>query len=298
VSRSFTADLLLIGCSLIWGATFVIVKGALADASVFVFLSLRFLLAAALLVLIFGHTLRGLSLHGFRAGVLIGSFMLGGYAFQTAGLRLTTPSKAAFITGFFIVLVPLLQALFWRRRIGAWMWTGIASAVAGLYLLTVPATGFTQLNRGDLLVLACAFLYAFHVISLEHYSIRYPTGALSLLQVGTTALGTFLAVPLFSILRWDPAWVVWTPKLIAAIIVTGVLATALAFSAQTWAQQYTTATHAAIIFTLEPVFAALISFTFYDERLGWRGLLGSGLILAGILLAEVMGPKRPMPESA
>jgi drug/metabolite transporter (DMT)-like permease len=274
------------------------VKGALADSSIFVFLALRFLIAAALLVLIYGHTLRGIGARGFRAGATVGTFMFAGYAFQTAGLRLTTPSKAAFITGAFIVLVPLLEATFGRRKIGAWMWTGVAAAFTGLYLMTVPAEGIAELNRGDLMVLCCAVMYALHVISLEYYTARYPVGALSLLQVGTTAAGTFVALPLFAAVGWEPPWVVWTPRLVGALFVTSIFATALAFSAQTWAQRYTTATHAAIIFTLEPVFAALLSLAVYSERLGWRGLLGAALILSGILLAEVMGPKRPVPESA
>src|SRR5260370_133433 len=216
--------------------------------------------------------------------------MFGGYAFQTAGLKLTTPSKAAFITGFFVVLVPVLLALFGSRRVPMWVWLGALSAFAGLYFLAVPPSGFAALNRGDLLVLACAFMFALHVISIGHYTVRFSAGALTLIQVAITALFTALCVPLFAAIGTEQPRVAWTPGLIGAVIATGLFATALAFSAQVWAQQYTSATPAAIIFTLEPVFAGLTSFVFYHERLGGRSLAGAGLILGGILIAELLGP--------
>ena len=148
-ARKLQADLSLILCALIWGATFVLVKDALASASVFVFLALRFLLATFVLVLIYGRELRTVGAGGFRAGVLIGCCMFGGYAFQTAGLAQTTPSKAAFITGFSVVLVPLLLALFGSRRVPLWVWVGALAAFAGLYFLAVPPSGLGALNRGD-----------------------------------------------------------------------------------------------------------------------------------------------------
>jgi drug/metabolite transporter (DMT)-like permease len=290
VPRKLKADLLLICCTLIWGATFVLVKDALADASVFVFLALRFLLATLMLILMYGHELGAAGLGGLRAGILIGCCMFGGYAFQTAGLELTTPSKAAFITGFFVVLVPVLLALFGSRRVPLWIWFGALLAFAGLYFLAVPSSGLAALNRGDLLVLACAFMFALHVISIGHYSVRYSAGALTLIQVATTALFTVLCVPFFALIGAERPRVAWTPGLILAVMATGILATAVAFSVQVWAQQYTTANHAAIIFTLEPVFAGLTSFVFYHERLGARSLAGAGLILGGILIAELLGP--------
>ena len=295
--RKLKADLLLICCTLIWGVTFVVVKDALTDASVFVFLALRFLLATLLLILIYGGELRAIGASGFRAGALIGSCMFGGYAFQTAGLALTTPSKAAFITGFFVVLVPVLLALFGSRRVPVWVWLGALSAFTGLYFLAVPPSGLGALNRGDLLTLGCAFMFALHVISIGHYTVRYSAGALTLIQVATTAFSTILCVPLFASIGAERPRLLWTPGLIGAVVVTGIFATALAFSVQVWAQQYTSANHAAIIFTLEPVFAGVTSFVFYHERLGARSLVGAALILVGILVAELLGPA-PAAESS
>ena len=297
MSRKLKADLLLIFCTLIWGATFVVVKDALANASVFVFLALRFLLATVVLILIYGSQLRVVGASGFRAGALIGCCMFGGYAFQTAGLALTTPSKAAFITGFFVVFVPLLLALFGSRRAPLWVWFGALSAFVGLYFLAVPSSGLSALNGGDLLVLACAFMFALHVISIGHYSSRYSPGALTLIQVAVTALFTTLCVPLFALFGIEQPRVMWTRGLILALVTTGIFATAVAFSVQVWAQQYTSANHAAIIFTLEPVFAGLTSFFFYHERLSARSLVGAALILGGILIAELLGPT-PAAESS
>jgi drug/metabolite transporter (DMT)-like permease len=297
VSRKLKADILLIFCTLIWGATFVLVKDALANASVFLFLALRFLLATAVLILMYGRELQKVGASGFRAGAIIGCCMFGGYAFQTAGLALTTPSKAAFITGFFVVFVPLLLALFGSRRAPLWVWFGALSAFIGLYFLAVPPSGLSALNRGDLLVLACAFIFALHVISIGHYSVRYSPGALTLIQVAVTAFFTTLCIPLFALLGVEQPRLIWTGRLIVAVVTTGILATALAFSLQVWAQQYTTANHAAIIFTLEPVFAGLTSFFFYHERLSARSLIGAALILVGILLAELLGPT-PAAESS
>jgi drug/metabolite transporter (DMT)-like permease len=297
VPRKLKADLLLIGCTLIWGATFVLVKDALANASVFVFLALRFLLATAALILMYGKELRKAGAKGLRAGAIIGCCMFGGYAFQTAGLALTTPSKAAFITGFFVVLVPVLLALFGSRRVPLWVWFGALSAFAGLYFLAVPSSGLAALNRGDLLILACAFMFALHVISIGHYTIRYSAGALTLVQVAVTTLLTMLCVPLFAAIGAERPRLVWTNGLLLAVVTTGIFATALAFSVQVWAQQYTSAHHAAIIFTLEPVFAGLTSYVFYHERLGARSLSGAALILGGILVAELLGPA-PAAESS
>jgi drug/metabolite transporter (DMT)-like permease len=136
------------------------VKGALADSSVFVFLALRFVLAALVLAALQGKQWRKIDSGALRAGALLGALMFAGFAFQTAGLKLTTPSKSAFITGILVVLVPLFLAVFGRKRIPRWIWAGVAAAVVGLYLLTVPESGLAHLNLGDVLTLFCAGLYA------------------------------------------------------------------------------------------------------------------------------------------
>ncbi len=297
MNQRLKADVALALCTLLWGATFVLVKGALAYASVFAFMAARFVLAALLMAVIYRSALRKLTRAEVRAGAQIGFFMFTGYVFQTFGLVQTTPSKAAFITGFGVVLVPVLMALFWARRINRWVWAGALAALVGLYYLTVPPAGFAQLNTGDLLVFVCAVLFALHIIFVGRYSPHHSVGALSFLQVATTAALTLVALPALAVTAWEPLRLQWSAELLFAVLVTAVLATAVAFSVQVWSQQYTTPTHTAILFSLEPVFAALTSYVVLRERLGPRALLGAGLILVGIILAELKGPTQAAAES-
>jgi len=310
VSRKFQADLLLAACALIWGATFVVVKEALSDASVFVFLSLRFVLAAAVLALMQRREWRKtgggctcsppqiLDAGGLRAGAIIGCLLFTGFVFQTAGLRLTTPSKSAFITGFLVVLVPLFQGVFGRKHIPPWIWAGVFTAFAGLYFLTIPASGFSDLNTGDVLTLFCAVLYAVHIIVNGHYAARYSIGTLVFLQVAVTAVLSVAAVPGFALAGWEAPRLSWTPALVWGVLGTGLLATVGTLSVQTWAQRYAAPSHVALLLTLEPVFAGLTSFVFVGERLGGRALAGAALILAGILVAELKGGAPAAAEPA
>jgi len=299
MSTRLKADLSLAFCTAIWGATFLVMQDALRFASVLALLALRFALAALLMGFIFRRDLARLDRAEIRAGILIGLFLFLGYALQTNGLRFTTPSKAGFINGTGVVLVPLLLAFFWRKKINPWVWAGATATFIGLYLLSVPvdAAGFTALNAGDLLVFVAAVVWALHIILVARYSPRHSIGALSFLQVATTAVLAALFLPLLHLTGWEPLYLDWTTGLVWRLLVTAVGCTALGFSVQVWAQRHTTPTHIAILFTLEPVFAALTSYIFLGERLGPRGLTGGGLILAGILLAELKGPAQAAPES-
>jgi drug/metabolite transporter (DMT)-like permease len=257
----------------------------------------RFVLAALLMAVIYRRALWQLTRAEVWAGAQIGFFMFTGYAFQTRGLIQTTPSKAAFITGSGVVLVPVLMAMFWGRRINRWVWGGALAALVGLYYLTVPPAGFIELNAGDLLVFVCAVFFALHIIFVGRYSPHHSVGALSFLQIATTAALTAVALPLFSLAGWETPHLRLTGELVFAVLTTAVLATAVAFSVQVWAQQSTTPTHTAILFSLEPVFAAVTSYIVLGERLSGRALVGAGLILVGILVAELKGPAQAAAES-
>ncbi len=145
------AELALAFCTLLWGSTFVVVKNSLDDSSVFVFLALRFTLAGVCMAVFRPQVFRVLQREETFAGARLGFFMFCGYAFQTAGLRYTTASNSGFITGSSVVLVPLILALFWGKRVTLWVYFGTIAAAAGLYFLTVPVTGVAHLNRGDVL---------------------------------------------------------------------------------------------------------------------------------------------------
>lgn len=280
---AWRADLALVGIALIWGATFVLVKQALQDVSTLVFLALRFSLASVALAAVFrplpGKFVNPRTL--LTGGVLAGLCLSAGYLFQTVGLRYTSASKSAFITGLSIVMVPVFGAALHRKLPVAPEVLGVLAATAGLGLMTLnPET--LHIERGDMLTLACAVGFAAHILVVGHYAPRVSFAALALVQVATAA-----ALALGTCWWLEPPLIRWRAGVVAALIVTGLLATALAFAVQAWAQQYTTPTHTALIFALEPVFAWLTSFLLAGEILSRRASLGAALILAGILLVEL-----------
>jgi drug/metabolite transporter (DMT)-like permease len=297
INQRLKADLSLALATLLWGVTFVAVKNALDYSSVFVFLAVRFSLAALLMAAFQPRFLRNIKREECVAGAALGFFMFAGYAFQTAGLQYTTPAKSSFVTGSSVVLVPLLLGLFWARRLTRWAYAGALVAVFGLYYLTVPAEGIAHLNRGDVLTFVAATFYAVHIILVGEYTRRHSVAALSVLQVAACALLAWLAAGAGSMSGWQAARFAWRWELYLGIAICSVLATAVAFTIQLWAQRYTTPGHAAILFTLEPVFAVITSYILIHERLGGRALLGAVLVFAGILLAELMGPAPAAPES-
>jgi drug/metabolite transporter (DMT)-like permease len=296
VSRSIKAHLLLVVITLIWGFTFVLLKEALAEASPLFLNAVRMCLAALVLAVYYRKHLAGINRDGFLAGALVGLFLYLGYAFQTTGLRLTTPSKSAFLTGISAVLVPLLTVFFWRTRIHPWRAAGVILALCGLFLMSVPAgrqslADSTNVNRGDLLSVACAIAFAFQIILLGRATRRFGFEAMAVLQIAVAAALMALTAPVLEQPHLPLSGIV-----IATVLLTGVLSTALAFTVQAWAQQFTPATHVALIFTLEPVFAWLASLLLLKERLGLRAGAGALLILCGVLVSELLG-QVTQPES-
>lgn len=281
--------MLLILIAFIWGSTFVLVKEALNDASPLALNSARMIVAAVLLAVFYRKKIAVITKPSLMAGVLVGVFLYAGYAFQTSGLKLTTPSKSAFLTGTSSVLVPLFLVAIWHVRIHLWRVVGILLALVGLFLMTVPGgpgglADFANVNLGDLLTVGCAICFTFHVIFVGRASQRFPFEQVAFLQVGTAAILMTLSTPLL-----EHPYFRATPTVVAAILITGVLCTAVAFSIQSWAQQFTPATHTALIFTTEPVFAWLTSFIYLHERLGLRAGAGAVLILGGVLISELLG---------
>lgn len=300
MSRSLRAHLLLVLITLIWGTTFVLIKQALLSASPLLFNAVRMSLAAVCLAVVYRKHLARLTRPALWAGTVMGFFLFLGYAFQTTGLHLTTPSKSAFLTGVSTVLVPLLLMTIWKAHINPWRAAGIATAFVGLFFMTIPGgrqgiADFTNINLGDVLTIACAFGFAFQIILLGRATQHFSFEQIAVLQIAVAALLTTLATPLL-----EHPHIQFSAILVTGILVTGILGTAVAFTVQAWAQQFTPATHAALIFTLEPVFAWLTSFVLLHERLGIRAGAGALLILTGVLVSELLGnvsrPERAMAE--
>jgi drug/metabolite transporter (DMT)-like permease len=288
VSRSLKAHLLLVLMTLIWGSTFVLVKAALSDSSPLVLNAMRMGLAAMLLALYYRRQIAVLTRQALIAGVAVGVFLYLGYALQTSGLKLTTPSKSAFLTGTSTVMVPLILVAIWRTHIHLWRLVGIALALTGLFLMTVPAgeglADFARTNFGDALTVGCAVGFAFQIVFLGRATQRFPFEQIAVLQVTTAAVLMAITALFLEQPHFEPS-----KTAIAAILITGILGTAVAFTVQAWAQQFTPATHTALIYNLEPVFAWLTSLIYLKERLGVRAGAGALLILGGVLASELLG---------
>ncbi len=299
MSQRTKADLALAFCSLIWGLTFVLVKNVLDNSSVFLFLAIRFSIAALLMAALRPSVLARIDGSEIFAGMRLAFFMFAGYCFQTAGLQYTSASNSAFVTGASVVLVPLLLAVFWGRRLTSWIYWGAFAALIGLYFLTVPEEGLRYLNRGDVLTFIGSGFYAVHIILVGEFMEHHSVSALSLIQVAGCAVMAWPLTISAAAIHWQPIRFAWSWPLLGSILICAIFATAVAFTVQLWAQQYTTSGHAAILFSLEPVFAVITSYVFLHERLNGRAMKGAVLVVAGILIAEFLGapaaPESPEP---
>jgi drug/metabolite transporter (DMT)-like permease len=283
------ADLALLGVAAVWGLTFTAVQRALDDAGVFTFLTARFAIAVLVLAVVFPRRALRLNRSIALLGGLIGLWLTAGYSLQTAGLLYTTASKSAFITGVSVVLVPVLSFALSRVRPRASSMGAVALAVGGLYLLTSP--GGDGPHLGDVLTLGCAIAFALHIVTTERVAPHHDPVPLALSQIATAAVASAALM-----LLWEGPRLALSPWTIAALAVTGVFATAVAFAVQMWAQRRTSATHVAVIFTAEPLFAALFARLIQGELLGVPGALGGTLIVAGILIAQVGERRRPASD--
>jgi drug/metabolite transporter (DMT)-like permease len=267
----------LVGVTVIWGTTFVLVKSALSDVSTVFFLALRFTLAALALACIYRRSIRR---NGILPGLLAGALLFTAYVFQTRGLELTTPSKSAFLTGLSIPMVPLIGSLVYKNRPRLFELAGILIATLGMALMTLPAGKF-DMSRGDFLSFLCAVTFALHIVLISHYSPLIGFQTLAVIQVATAAMLGIVSFRFIEPLRFH-----LSGNVASAVLVTGLLGTALAFTTMAWAQQFTSATRAALIFALEPVIAWVTSYLLTGETMSSRGKVGAAAILAGVLLVE------------
>jgi drug/metabolite transporter (DMT)-like permease len=278
-------ELSLVCVAALWGATFVTVKNAVEHVPVFEFLALRYALAAAILTALFWRQAVALGWPGLRAGLLAGAFLFSGYATQTIGLQYTRASNAAFVTGLFVVIAPLLSAVLLRRRPSTGPIVGVVLAVAGLALLSLKS-GFS-VRYGDAIVLGASFSFSFHIIVLARYSPEFSPAGLTVVQCwAAAAAAAVLSLTTESVVAPTHPEVVW------GVIITGVFASAIGFSIQTLAQRYVSPTRTAVILVTEPAFAGLFGIALLGESLSLRGWIGAGLILAGMLISELTPQRR------
>jgi drug/metabolite transporter (DMT)-like permease len=281
--RHFRWELALLGITVIWGLTFVMVKDAVEETPPMLFVAVRFAVAAAVIGAVGGF--RRLTRGDVLAGALVGMALFGGYSLQTIGTQYTTASNTGFITGLFVVFTPLFATALARRAPSAASVAGVGLATGGLILLA--ARRGIHFARGDLYILGTAASFAWHIVLLGRVAPgRSPAGLAAVQFVTVTVLAGL----------WSGAGERAAPALDgsvwAALVVTGVFASALAFWVQTAAQRVVPPTRTAIILTGEPVFAGVFGYALAGDRLAARGYAGAALIVAGILVAELLSPER------
>ena len=275
--------LALLGVTAVWGSTFIVVKDAIGRMPVADFLTWRFAIAALVMLLVRPRALAGLGRRGRRIGVALGLALGSGYLLQTLGLQTTSALVSGFLTGMFVVFTPLCAGLLLRERLNRTVWAAVALATVGLALLSLH--GFT-LKGGELLTLGCAVAFALHIVGLGRWASSFDAYGLAVVQLLTTAaLCALIAVPRGLVVPPDGG--VW-----AALALTAIAATAVAFVVQTWAQAHLPPTKAAVVMSMEPVFSALCAVGIAHEALTPRMFLGALLLLGAMLLTEV-GPGKP-----
>ncbi|HQA06502.1 MAG TPA: DMT family transporter [Syntrophomonadaceae bacterium] len=282
LSKRTGAELSMLVVAFIWGTTFVIVKNGLNDIEPFLFLGLRFIIAFLALAAVAGTKIFNAPLTTWLEGSLLGIFLFIGYTFQTIGLQYTTSSNAGFVTGVSVVLVPIIDAILKKTRPAVSTIATVLLAAVGLYLLSVPSGGFHP-STGDLLVLVCAFGFAFHIVFVDRYSYKHDPVAITSVQI--LFVGVVCMVLGLTTETWPQKF---TSNAVTAILITSILATSLAFLLQNALQKYSTPTRFAVVLTMEPVFAALAGYLWANELLSSRALLGAALILCSMLIAIII----------
>ncbi len=283
-ARARLATILLVGLTAVWGSTFFLIRDLLEHLPAVDFLAVRFSLSAVVMVVIFWRPLRALS----RREVLIGAGLGGLYGLaqilQTQGLATTPASVSGFITGTYVVLTPVFTALILRERVPGSTWAAVGLATTGLALLAL--NGFT-VGVGEAITLLAAALYALHIVGLGRYSATSIATGLSVVQMVVIAVVCVIGALPGGIQLPD------TPGRWASVLYMVVFASILAIWVQTWAQAHMSGTRAAIVMTLEPVFAAFFAVSLGGEAATWRMLVGGGLVLTAMYAVELLAHRRP-----
>ncbi len=290
LTRARQAELSLIAVTVVWGLTFSMVKETLESMPPFVFMSYRFILAFLVMLAVCGKRLRGIDKVTTAAGILLGVFLYAAYSFQTFGLQRTSAGNAGFITGLFVVFVPILSTVILHKRPGTRSVLSVIVATIGLALLSLQPG--LKVNTGDILVLACAFTYSLHIIYMDRFVRRQDLLLLTMVQMGVVAAlqtGSALVFEEFVLPGGLYAWV--------TIIVCGVFASALAFFVQAWAQREISPVRTSVVLIMEPVFSVFFGIILLGETLTLRGWLGCALMLAGMLISEI-APERAAEKDA
>ncbi|GMU86040.1 MAG: transporter [Ignavibacteriales bacterium] len=293
------AELILLLVALLWGGTFAMIKSVLVDVSPMVFVSMRFGLASLILFILFRSSFSNLKKHHFTEGALLGVILFSGFITQTIGLKDTTATKSAFITGTFVVLTPVFQVIIERRMPSLVNIIGIVIVFTGIAFLSSsgesPLSVFTEIGSnftfGDFLTFIGAVFYALYIVYLDIISGRHDYRFLTFFQIAVTFVLAVASAFLLDISGVEPAALTLNSGVIGAVLYTSIFATIITTFLQTRYQRAVTPTKAGIIFSFEPIFAAIFAYFLLSELPGLLGFIGGILIVGGIIFTEVAGRK-------
>lgn len=313
LKTNLAADAALVLTTLIWGSTFVIAKDILSHWPPLAYITVRFGLAALILIAVFPKQLIAAGRAEWRAGTVLGVLMGGGFAIQAVGQVYTTPAKSAFMTSLTTPLVPFVALVLLRVRPNLANLIGVILASLGGILILAPRGAFVA-NQGDLLTLVATFFFASHITFLSSYARRIDARQLTVLQISVAA-AVFVVASLIvrgagflvssnslpAVMKVESGWPVWSATVAWQLIYLALVATVITFLLWTWGQARMSATHAAIIFSLEPIFATAFAVAWWGagQWLGGWSTVGAAAIIAGVVVSELrLGRKRPVPVSA
>lgn len=283
-------DLVLVLVTIIWGITFLVTKFALHLVGPFTYLGLCYSVATLTLTMLFQKRLRRVTRGELLAGGLIGITLFAGYAFQTVGLQLTSVSKAGFLTGLYVPLVPLCALLFLRQRVRALAWPGVALSLVGLLLLSLNQHFNLAFGRGEWLMLGCALSFALQIVLISKFAPQVDAINLAIIQMAVTALLSFVFIPFMHEPMASPPPQAW---LIIFLMGTGDMAFCLFM--MNWVQQFISSTRATLIYALEPMWAAFFGVLLAHDTLSLLAWIGCACIFIGMIVGRL--EKRADPES-
>lgn len=293
--KKYTGEGVLLLNTVIWGATFVIIKNALHDISPLTFVATRFTLASLLLLPFMIKVIFKADKKTIVSGALLGLIFFLGFATQTIGLNYTSATKSGFITGTFVLFTPVFQYLFERKKPSRGNLLGVFIVLLGLIMLSSKGTSLFDIfheigegfNIGDFFTLLCAAFFAMYLVYLDITTRKYDYKPLVFLQVATTGISGIIFAFILSITGFEPFKFTLNGNVIFALLYTAILATIVTTTLQTKFQKVVTPTKAGIILSFEPIFAMVLAFILLSERISLFGFIGCILIFTGLLVTEL-----------
>jgi len=282
--REYLADTSLVTISLIWGSTFIIIKKSVGSFDPVTFVFLRFLIAAFFILLISIPLRRHYTLKAVKDGFLLGLVLFLVFLFQTIALEKTTATEVGFLTGLYVLFVPVLSAVFLKKMPHLFSVIGVVLSTAGMMIITFKSGSGITVSVGQSFAIINAFFIGVHILLTDVYSRKHHVVIVTAVQIATVALAAGIYSSLFESADYSLAL---EPYVAYSLIFTGLIATVLCFFLQTAMQKHTTPTKAAIMFTIEPISSAFFSFFIGGELMDGRQYTGAFLIVFAILVTEV-----------